>query len=124
MAWTTCGEIIGVVGVLLPLWYFAVKPTKVERLFLLSAQGIRVVLATGLMGSLIIIAFTTNAYVTGQWRAMALSAAHAPLIVLFGKVFRNTVFLEEAISCVFLMCFIVATFPADVNAQHWEFAEV
>lgn len=125
VAWSTCGGLVIVAGVILPLWYFLVKPTKVERAFLASRSGLVLLVATGVMGALIVVSFAANAHLTGQWRAMALTAVHPPLIVLFGKVFRNTVFVEEAIgSGVFLLCFVMALFPADLQTSNWMMGEL
>lgn len=125
MTWNSIGQAAIIVGLLLPAWYFLVKPTRVEARFLGTIQGAGLVLATGVLGALVSVSFTSAAHLMKQWRSMALCAVHAPLIVLFGKVFRNTVYREEVVgSGVLLVSFILSTFPTDLVSMKWEFAEM
>ncbi|CUG78933.1 transmembrane protein, putative [Bodo saltans] len=125
VAWSSMGQSALIVGLLLPAWYVLVKPIRVETRFLTTLTGAATVLSTGLLGALVSISYASAAHLMQQWRCMALSAVHAPLIVLFGKVFRNTVYREEMIgSGILLGSFLLSTFPSDVVAMKWQFAEI
>lgn len=122
---TSFGSFFVLSIVLLPFWYFCVKPTPNERSFLMSREGILLVLVTALMGSLSMLAQSATAHLVSAWRTLALSGVHPAVIVLFGKIFRNTVFVEEAVgSMVMLAAYAVAMLPVDVTMNRWEFGEI
>ena len=123
--WSAFGLFLIVAGLMFPTWLLFVRPSKAEASFLLSRDGAALVLVCGLMGAMAKLAQQGTAHIVQEWRWLSLSAVHPFLIVLFGKIFRNYVFVEEAVgSAVMLVGFVVALLAADTELDRWPFAEV
>jgi hypothetical protein len=122
--WSSMGLLaFAVIG--LPTWIVSVRPSKAEAVFLSSRDGVLLVLLCGTVGALAKLAQQAAAHITQEWRWLSFSAVHPVLIVLFGKLFRNVVFFEEAVGSAFMLAgFVVALLAADTALDRWPFAEV
>eukprot|EP00388_Colpodella_angusta_P005871 GDKJ01017819.1.p1 GENE.GDKJ01017819.1~~GDKJ01017819.1.p1 ORF type:complete len:352 (+),score=4.60 GDKJ01017819.1:83-1057(+) len=101
------------------------KPTKREARFLKSVTGVALVIATGIIFSMANVAQQSASRITDQWRSLATYSLHPAIIVLYGKVFRNSVFYEELVGVGVLAAgYFLAMIPTDIRVDQWYFAEI
>ena len=119
------GRAIVCLLIALPAWFFFVRPTRSEARFLATLGGAGLVLVTGVIFALSSVAQQSASRITGQWRPLAAYSLHPAIIVLYGKVFRNSVFVEELLGVAALAVgYSVAMVPTDIKVDKWYFAEI
>lgn len=111
--------------IILPLWFFFLRPSKHEKRFLMSRAGVMLLTSIGIIAAMATVSPQSVADITNQWRPTALYAIHPTVIVFYGKVFKNSVFIEELGGAILLFGgFCCAMMPIDVLVDKWVFSEV